>query len=160
MKPAGRLTGPMIRVLIVGGIACVLAVIRVLGNRLPFRLLDSHLFYSLDYARSLFASLSPENVAAYLRLAAADGVFILVYTTALVRLLDRRRLRWPRLHWVPWAAGCADVLETGTAALVLLKVLPPDALVVPVAMTPVKWIGVASCVVLLVTRDWGEVDSR
>lgn len=76
----------------------------------PAEVLDIHLYYTGDQARTFFANLSAEQIQSYIITALLDLCFIAFYTAALVRSL---RISFDhRFSFLGLAPGIFDLIET------------------------------------------------
>jgi len=113
--------------------------------------LDIRLYYSAIESKDFFASLSPDEVKAYIRHEIFDLVFIFVYTYLL--FLQIRRVYKPSLPMtlIAIAPGAFDLAETTTILTVLHGAFEAPAWLG--AMTFIKWV-TSVVVILLILMGW------
>lgn len=147
----------MLRILL----ACLVGVL-VLGylllqmdeaaHAMRSELLDSHLYYSYEYANGLVNTLHGERAQAYATLAWWDLGFILVYTPFFLAMLSPiTRLRMT-FAMAPLCLAALDVMESCTVPMVMNQYLPRSALWIPVVCTPLKWSAVLVCVFAVLAK--------
>lgn len=85
----------------------------------PGKTLDSRFFYTAEAARSYLEALTPDDVAAYIRVEVIDYFLLASYTALLVRMLGRWFNRHPA-RWLGLVPGTLDLFET-TAILRALQ---------------------------------------
>lgn len=125
----------------------------------PDGALDSHLAYGPQTVRDLLHALQEQGRAAYRLASGLDLAFVVLYSTLLVNWLrffrNRRVKMWLGSPWLGLVPGLFDAVET-TSILGLLYLYPevPDALVwAAVVATPLKWLGVASLSLIIITGE-------
>lgn len=100
-------------------------------------MLDTHFFYSGEYAWAFFTSLSEEARHAYLRTNLLDFLFIHFYSS--LAFHEFSKLLKSKARFVALVPGFFDLMETGTIFRILWSGMIPSDLTALGYMTAAKW---------------------
>ncbi|AGH94599.1 hypothetical protein A11Q_379 [Pseudobdellovibrio exovorus JSS] len=131
-----------VKIIVIIGIMVGIGAMMLFGYNVQ-NTLDAKLYYTFDFVKEFFNTLSLEDRQAYLKHEYLDMGFMLAYTAFFFLSLKRFYEGW---NWVPSIALAAlvfDVAETGLIILCLQGHVLPEQLFFLGWLTACKWLGVA-----------------
>ena len=116
------------------------AVATLLVHISPQITLDAQLYYTGDYARTIFANYSSTDLKSYFHTELLDLLFILLYTWTLMTALGRM-CKWRIIaFYIPILLALLDLTETIAVIFILLNLISQQNLNWLGYVTFLKWI--------------------